>query len=232
MIKMNEHPFTIVIPAFNEKKNIGYIIQEIKKQYKNSIIIVVDDGSIDNTATIAKEKGAYVAKHIYNLGQWAALKTGFTIAKYYEPSIIVSFDADGQHLVKDIGEIIKPIIVEDFDIVIGSRFLSYNSDMPQYRYHGIHFFNYLMKKTTGHTFSDCTCGFKAYKKEKLMKILPHINENQYGALESLTIAVKMGFKITEVPITCNPPSKSTKGSVKYGYHLIRTVFNPNNINSS
>jgi len=118
----------IVIPAFNESSIIGQVIQSLKKNgYEN--ILVVNDGSSDNTHKIASENGAEVLSHIINRGQGAALRTGIEYLRAnYDPDIIVTFDADGQHSHEDIPKLISPIIEEDIDITLGSRFLTNKAD--------------------------------------------------------------------------------------------------------
>ncbi len=115
----------IVIPAYNEKKMIGKTLDALPKKlspFKEIIIIVVDDGSQDETYKIAKKRKVIVLKHILNRGLGAALKTGFDYAKKQNADIVVTFDADGQHHHTDLLKVIKPIMNNSADIVIGSRF--------------------------------------------------------------------------------------------------------------
>lgn len=122
----------ILIPAYNEEKMIANVIGKLRLSgYSN--ILVVDDGSRDNTAKIAKEAGAEVLKHLINRGQGGALQTGLKyLAEEYNPDIIVTFDADGQHQVEDLSALIRPIQEGRADIVLGSRFLR-SCDIPVIR---------------------------------------------------------------------------------------------------
>lgn len=122
----------ILIPAYNEEKMIASVIRNLRLGgYSN--ILVVDDGSRDNTAKIAKEAGAEVLKHLINRGQGGALQTGLKyLAEEYNPDIIITFDADGQHQVEDLSALIKPIQEGKADIVLGSRFLK-SCDIPVVR---------------------------------------------------------------------------------------------------
>ena len=115
---MNEF---IVIAAYNEEEKIDKVIKDLKKEYKN--IIVVDDGSEDKTFDIAKKNKIIALQHVINRGQGAALKTGIDYALSKKADIIVTFDADGQFLVKDIKKVIAPIKKGIVDVVLGSRFL-------------------------------------------------------------------------------------------------------------
>jgi glycosyltransferase involved in cell wall biosynthesis len=121
----------IVIPAYNEETVIGDVIAEIRQAgYDN--IVVVDDGSKDATYEKVKETGAEALRHLINRGQGAALRTGINYAsETYDPDIIVTFDADGQHRAEDIGKLIQPILHGNADIVLGSRFLdSHDNIIP------------------------------------------------------------------------------------------------------
>lgn len=123
----------ILIPAYNEAKAIGPVITELKSHgYHN--ILVVDDGSRDETAKIARDAGAEALLHLINRGQGGALKTGLNyLAQEYSPEVIITFDADGQHRPEDIKILIKPIQQDDADIVLGSRFLKPTSKIPLLR---------------------------------------------------------------------------------------------------
>ena len=120
------------IPAFNEEKNIASIITKLSTIADT--ILVCDDGSTDLTATIAKKIGAVVIKHEKNLGYGAAIRSLFLKAKDLDGDVLVTFDADGQHRIDDIKNVIKPILNDEADLVIGSRFLDESEkEVPQYR---------------------------------------------------------------------------------------------------
>lgn len=123
----------IVIPAFNEGSVIGDVINGIKNAgYEN--ILVINDGSRDNTEHAARNAGAEVLSHIINRGQGAALRTGIEYLKEnHDPEVIVTFDADGQHQAEDIQRIVKPVLEENFDIALGSRFLEIENEVPAFR---------------------------------------------------------------------------------------------------
>ena len=111
----------VVIPAYNEAKTIFEIIRKLKDQV--SQIITVDDGSTDDTGELAKQAGAKVLTHFLNRGQGAALQTGISFALANGAEIIVTFDADGQHNPDEIDQVIKPLLLGEVDVVLGSRFL-------------------------------------------------------------------------------------------------------------
>ncbi len=115
----------VVIPAYNEGQSIGSVIEELRQQYSN--IVVVDDGSTDNTGPVSLQAGATVLRHVVNRGQGAALQTGIRYALGRGAHCIVTFDADGQHRVEDIEVLTAPILRGDCDFVLGSRFLNSTS---------------------------------------------------------------------------------------------------------
>ena len=227
---MSSKPIHVLIPALNEKEKIGEVIEGLKDLDLNLNIVVLDDGSNDNTAEEAWKREVKVVRHMVNLGQWAALRTLFHISSIEEGEIIVTLDADGQHSPESLTAIISPLLREEADLVIGSRFRGQNKPhMSTYRYFGIQFFNKIMKLRTGLELTDCTSGYKAYRADLLSKLLPKLEENQYGALEAIIQASKYGARICEVPITSKSSNKTTKGSLKYVYNLLRTIFKSLNL---
>ena len=187
----------IGIPAFNEENNIGPIITNLKKKYDH--ILVCDDGSSDSTADIASKMGAHVVKHSKNLGYGSAIKTIFNEAKKIDCNILVTFDADGQHQISEIDDMLKPIMENIADIVIGSRFLGKTEHLPKYRKFGIKTITGLTNVMTGSNISDSQSGFRAYDKEVLSKIIP--SDNGMGVSSELLIkASNFDFRITEIPI--------------------------------
>jgi len=187
----------IGIPAYNEQKNIAAILVKLKKISKD--IIVCDDGSKDLTAEIAKNLGAIVIHHERNLGYGAGIKSIFLKAKEIKADILVTFDADGQHRIEDINTVLEPIKNNNADIVIGSRFLEEESEIPKYRKFGIKTITNLTNSSIGEKLSDSQSGFRAYNKEVLEKINP--SESGMGiSTEILIKAAKKKFKIKEVPI--------------------------------
>ena len=189
---------TVGIPAFNEEKNIIHIIEKLQK--KTDVIIVCDDGSTDKTGEIAKKMGAIVISHERNLGYGAAIRSLFLKARELKSEILVTLDSDGQHRISDVLPIADPIIKNQADLVIGSRFLTENQkDMPKYRKIGIKMITTLANTSLDESVTDSQSGFRAYGKNILSEITP--SENGMGVSnEILMKASKKNFKIIEVPI--------------------------------
>lgn len=208
----------IGIPAFNEEKNIASILIKLKKVTKD--IIVCDDGSTDLTANIAEELGAIVIKHKKNLGYGGAISSIFLKAQEIQADVLVTFDADGQHRIEDIEEVLEPIKKNLADAVIGSRFLNNNQEIPKYRKVGIKAITELTNIAGGTKISDSQSGFRAYNK----KILENIKPTELGMGISTEILIKIqkaGFRITEVPITIlYEGDTSTHNPISHGSSVI------------
>ena len=215
---------TIGIPAFNEEKNIGKVIISLKKIVNN--IIVCDDGSTDLTKEIAEGLGAKVISHKKNMGYGEAIKSIFNEAKKNETDILVTFDADGQHRSEDIKSLTKPIIDQQAEIVIGSRFLKNETNMPNYRKVGVKVLTKVTNMSIKENLTDSQSGLRAYQK----KVLQNISLTDSGMGISTEILIKSHqkeFRIVEVPIqilygentsTHNPISHGTSvllSTIKY-----------------
>ena len=158
------------IPAYNEENNIAGIITKLKK-ITNSII-VCDDGSSDMTADISRNLGAIVIKHDKNRGYGAAINTIFRKAVEIESDVLVTFDADGQHRIEDIPKLLIPIEKNRVDVVIGSRFLKNESDVPNYRKIGIKVITQVTNASIKKKLTDSQSGFRAYNRNVLSQISP------------------------------------------------------------
>ena len=212
----------IGIPAFNEEKNIGAILIKLKNISKD--IIVCDDGSNDLTAEIAKELGANVISHKRNLGYGAGIRTIFLKAKEINADILITFDADGQHRIEDINTVLKPITNDDADIIIGSRFLDKNNEIPKYRKIGIKAITSITNSSMGEKLSDSQSGFRAYNKKILEDITP--SESGMGvSTEILIKASKNKFRIKEVPIIVSYEGEtSTHNPVSHGASVVLSTI--------
>ena len=206
---------TVGIPAFNEEKNISDIIQKLSKICDT--VIVCNDGSTDNTGKIAEKMGAIVINHPQNLGYGGAIRSLFLKARELDSDMLVTLDSDGQHRISDVLPVVEPIIKNQADLVIGSRFLTNNQeDMPKYRKIGIKMITSLANSSLESTVSDSQSGFRAYGKNVLSEITP--SENGMGVSNEILIKVsKKGFKIVEVPIIVSyEGDTSTQNPISHG----------------
>tara|TARA_E500000331_G_scaffold298592_1_gene298486 strand:- start:239 stop:1123 length:885 start_codon:yes stop_codon:yes gene_type:complete len=207
------------IPAFNEEKNIASIITKLSTIADT--ILVCDDGSTDLTATIAKKIGAIVIKHEKNLGYGAAIRSLFLKAKDLDGDVLVTFDADGQHRIDDIKNVIKPIVNQEADLVIGSRFLDESEkEVPQYRKVGIKVITKITNASIKKQLTDSQSGFRAYSR----KIISELNPSETGMGVSTEILIKASsknFRIVEVPIKIiYEGNTSTHNPITHGSSVI------------
>ena len=207
------------IPAFNEEKNIASIILKLKKITNK--IIVCNDGSSDLTNKIAEELGVIVINHSKNLGYGAAIRSIFLKAKEMNSEILVTFDADGQHRIEDIQNVVEPIMKKEADIVIGSRFLEENvGDVPDYRKLGIKAITKLTNISMNENLTDSQSGFRAYNNEVINKIHP-TDQGMGISTEILIKASQKKFLIVEVPIKISyEGNTSTHNPVSHGASVI------------
>jgi len=184
-----------IIPAYNESETVGTVVTETQKSVDR--VVVVNDGSTDETAEIARKRGATVITHAINIGIGGALRTGYRYAIRNGYDVVVQIDADGQHDPKYIPKLLAEL--ETADVVIGSRYL--NESYEEYslvRQIGIKFFTFLVNLFGNIDITDVTTGFRAYRAEKLAEII-HTSDRHW-AVEQTLEAVKTGHQITEVSI--------------------------------
>jgi glycosyltransferase involved in cell wall biosynthesis len=188
-------------------------------------IVVYDDGSTDLTGPIAKKMGATVMTNSKNLGYGSAIKGLFQNFVKSDADILVTFDADGQHRIEDIKHVIEPIIKNEADIVIGSRFLEeHNTDIPKYRQIGIKTITNLTNLGSEIKLTDSQSGFRAYHKRVISHIIP--SENGMGvSTEILIKAKKEQFRIKEVSIKVSyEGDTSTHDPVSHGVSVILSTM--------
>jgi len=188
--------FYIIIPAHNEEKNIGGVIQKTKKLVKGSRIVVVDDGSRDRTSGEAKRLGAVVIRHAINLGKGAALKTGCSYAYRKGAEAFIFLDSDGQHNPADLPHLMKALIGND--IVFTYRNMK-STHMPMVKKFGNQFIDSAMKLLFGIKVRDTQCGYKAMTRQAYEKL--GLMSNDYS-IESEIVAKtgKYHLKFTQLPI--------------------------------
>jgi len=191
----------VIIPAFNEGRQIGKTIADLSPVVKKENILVVDDGSSDNTCEQAKQNGVHVIRHIVNRGAGAATKTGMDYAlNQLNADVVVTFDADGQHYPEDIPQLIKPVAEEGVDVVIGSRFISWDHiAVPRSRRAGNYLANLFTFVFSGVWSTDSQSGFKAFSRQALEKI--QIKSNTFEFCSEIFLEIKKhNLKFKEVPI--------------------------------
>lgn len=216
----------VAIPAYNEEIAIGSVVAR-SKVYADKVV-VVDDGSKDKTADVARLVGAEVITHEKNGGYGAAIRTCFNVAKNYDAEVMVILDADGQHSPSDIPLLIEEMNRDGADIVIGSRFLNGNSakeNIPAYRKVGMKVLDTATAVGSGVSVTDTQSGFRAYSRTAIRKI--QLGDTGMGAgSEILMRAAEAKLKISEAPITVRYDLKgaSSKGPFEHGFSVLTSII--------
>jgi glycosyltransferase involved in cell wall biosynthesis len=220
VVKMNKYPgkkIFFVIPAYNEEKSIVKVVVGLKKAgYSN--IVVIDDGSSDNTFEEAKKQGVAVLKHVINRGQGASLKTGIEYALKHGAEFIVTFDSDGQHRIEDLPAMLEPVIRGEVDVTLGSRFLT-KTDMPLGR-------KILLKGSVlvqwlfyGVRLSDAHNGFRVLNRKAAQQIRIDSDRMEHAS-EILEEIVRKRIRYREVPVII----RYTDYSLKKGQASFKGAF--------
>ena len=188
----------IVIAAYNEGRAIANVVAELLADYPN--VVVVDDGSGDDTALRAAEAGAIVLKHLLNRGQGAALQTGISYALRAGAQYVVTFDADGQHSPADLPAMIAPLAAGEVDICLGSRFLGHASKMPPSRRIMLKGAVIFTRITSGVKLTDTHNGFRAFSRQAGLKLDIRLDRMAHAS-EMIDQVRSTGLPYREVPVT-------------------------------
>jgi len=194
--KMGEFKKIIaVIPAYNEEETIADIVKDVKQHVTE--IIVVNDGSTDNTGQVANDAGAFVFSNDYNMGLGVTIKNGLRTAKRLKADIVITIDADGQYLPEEIPLLLDPILKHEADLVLGSRVLKKGSKMGFINKIGNKVFTWAVNRFSGLHLSDTQTGFRAIRREILEEI--KITSDYTYTQELVIRCAEEGFRIEEVP---------------------------------
>jgi polyprenyl-phospho-N-acetylgalactosaminyl synthase len=188
----------VVIAAYNEGAVIARVVTDVRRAgYR---VVVVDDGSPDTTADIARAAGAIVIRHPFNLGQGAALQTGIEYALAQAAAVIVTFDADGQHRVSDIARLTAALVEDRADFVLGSRFLGQAPNLPPLRRLMLQAATLFTRLTTGLQVTDTHNGLRAMTNRGAAAI--RLRQNRMAhASECLSQIAASGLRYVERPVT-------------------------------
>jgi len=191
----------VLVPAYNEAESVGWVLDRIPARVcdAETAVLVVDDGSRDATGDIAAQHGAVVARHVINRGGGAALRTGYRLLADAGATVVVTLDADGQHLPSEMERLVEPVLSGEVAVAHGSRVLG-NAEPNHYaRELGIVFFNRMVSLITGTKVSDCSNGYRAVRSDVLPQLV--LRQEQFHTSEFLIEAIKRGIPAKEVPVT-------------------------------
>jgi|SRR5680860_99477 len=220
--------YLAVIPAYNESETVVGVIRSLRRHAPSFDVLVVDDGSTDDTGPLAEQAGACVLRLPYNVGIGGAVQSGFTFALDNGYERMVQVDADGQHMPEEIA-VLADVMDRDpaVDLVCGSRFLSDNGyPAPISRRTGIHIFAFLLSKIVGQPVSDPTSGFRLYNRRGIAlfaRDYPH----DYPEVEAVLMVHFHRLTMREVPVRMlerGGGESSIGGSGKSAYYMIKTLL--------
>jgi len=191
----------VVVPAYNEAENVGHVLDRMPAEACGvpTAVLVVDDGSRDGTGDVAAAHGAVVARHVINRGGGAALRTGYRLMVESGARVVVTLDADGQHLPSEMERLVEPVLAGEVDLAHGSRVLGQADRNAFARELGIVFFNRLVSFITRTRVSDCSNGYRAVRTAVLPQLV--LRQEQFHTSEFMIEAIKRGIPAKEVPIT-------------------------------
>jgi len=205
----------VIVPAFNECGNIGRTVAEIRRHAPQAGILVIDDGSADETAQEACQAGAMVVSLPFNLGIGAAVQTGFQYAQRRGYDVAVQIDGDGQHDAAFLDQVTAPVLRLEADMVVGSRFLVKTGGFRSTfgRRMGIGFFVYLINALTGVKVSDPTSGYRAYN-QRMIALFSGYYPHDFPEPEAIVVAQQAGARIVELPVVMRA-REAGSSSIRY-----------------
>ncbi len=224
---MTDIKVSVVIPAFNESQTIAELIHRILQRYPEFEVVVIDDGSDDNTAEVAADAGARVYSHPYNIGNGAAIKSGIRAAT---GEILVFMDADGQHDPEDMGRMLAHM--PEFDMVVGARVKGSQASIG--RSIGNKIYNWLGSYVSKFQIQDLTSGFRAVKAD-VARSFVYLLPNTYSYPTTITLGVlRTGRSVKYIPITARPRRKGNSNirlvqdGIRFFMMIIRicTLYSP------
>lgn len=225
-LRDEECDIMVVIPAYNEAENIGDVLRRIPRTISGHAVgvLVAVDGGTDGTEDVARNHGASVVVNPINRGGGAALRAGYEVALKSNAEIIVTLDADGQHMPEEIAQVVAPILDGSADFVNGSRVLGSHEAESQVRVAGVFLFNWLISVLMFERVTDASNAFRAIRSNTLKQLT--LYQDQFHTSELLIEAMKKDAKVIEVPITIRKrQSGETKKppSLRYGWGFTKAI---------
>jgi glycosyltransferase involved in cell wall biosynthesis len=217
----------VIIPAFNEEKQLASVIEGVRK-YSNVNIIVIDDGSRDMTAEIARQSSAYVIRHPFNMGAGAAVQTGYKYASENNYDYLLQLDGDGQHHPRYIPDLFAIVENHKCDIVFGSRFLKGKPyKLGFLKYTGIKIFRQIIRIITREIITDPTSGYRCMNRNVFEQFTEDFYPCDYPDANIVILLHRLGFIISELPVTMvpNPEGRSMhRGVFKITYYFFKVFL--------
>jgi glycosyltransferase involved in cell wall biosynthesis len=215
-----------IVPALNEEGSVGRVIEEIRAFDRGFQIVVVDDGSVDRTAAVAAAQGAHVIRLPFNLGIGGAMQTGYRYAWEQGYDLAVQIDGDGQHDPSQLPKILAPVLADEADMVVGSRFAGGGDyRAPFLRRLGIKVFARTISTIVGQTVTDTTSGFRAVNRRGIAlfaRDYPH----DYPEVEATVMAFRHRLRLHEVPVSMRrrAAGRSSINAPRSIYYMVKVLL--------
>ena len=214
----------VVIPAFNEEEKIHAVVQEIRREIPEAVVLVVNDGSRDQTESRARAAGARVLTHPFNMGYGVSLQTGYKYALKYGFDFVLQMDGDGQHDPRYLPVLLREVREGGADVVIGSRFLGEGDyRAARLRQMGICLFRFLASRLCGQKITDPTSGYQALNRRAVEFCAEDSFPGDYPDADVLVMMHRAGLRIREVPARMHPNAqgKSMHSGWKPLYYIYK-----------
>jgi hypothetical protein len=213
----------VIIPAFNEERSVGSLVLRLRTWIDT--VIVVNDGSADATAHVARLAGATVIDHPTNLGYGAAIRTGLVAAHDLQAKAVVLMDADGQHRVEDVADLVEPILTDEADVVVGSRFVDHRTRVPPVRRLAQHGLTWLSNVGSGVKLTDSQSGMRAFSQHAVdALLLKSTSTSMAAASEMQFLASDAQLRVCEVPIQVRYFGEVKRNPVGHGLDVLHGIL--------
>lgn len=220
-LDLTQYKVSVIIPAYNEARFIGSVVLGLKR--RPVAILVVDDGSSDDTAEIAQAAGADVLQLANNQGKGAALNAGLEVVRKAAPDAVVIIDADGQHLPEELDCVLRPILEDQADITIGSRYLKNTSNTPPNRRFGHKVMNFFTSLFSGVKVTDSQSGYRAFSPRAYG--LLNFNARDFSVESEMQfLASEHNLKVVDVPVTIQYLDKEKRSPWKQGATVLYGIL--------
>ena len=223
---MSQPKTLIILPALNEARNISKTITQIRQHIDYADILVINDGSMDETSVVARAAGAIVLDLPYNVGIGAAVQTGFKYAYAHGYDIVIRNDGDGQHASEGIHDLLQALATQQADMVTGSRFLGDGDyGTPLTRRLGIQILRSLLSRITGQRITDPTSGFAAFN-QRAIRLFAQVYPHDYPEPEAIVVLHRSGLSMCEVPVKrrVREHGKSSITATRSAYYMLKVTL--------
>ncbi len=216
----------IIVPAYNEEASLPGVIQDLKEHCPEAVILVVNDGSRDRTADTAACLGVKVLNLPFNLGIGGAVQAGYRYAGKHGYDVAVQFDGDGQHRAREVQKLLQPIVNNEADLAVGSRFLQPSDyKAPAMRRMGMRIFSFILSCILESPVTDTTSGFRAANR-KTIDFFSRFYPEDYPEVETLVLVHKRGLRMAEVPVDMGERTggRTSINTVQSAYYMVKVLL--------